>query len=75
MESDQFYEKFLLNQANIEEYAPESPGVIILYNELGNIIKLKCAENNIKSTLSQFLDNSQSHYFSFRHVKFITWDS
>ena len=74
MENDQFYGKFLLNQANIEEYAPESPGVIILYNELGNIVKLKVAENNIKSALIQIINTNQTHYFSFRQVKFITWD-
>jgi hypothetical protein len=66
---DLFSKKYELNSTNIEKYAPELPGVIILYNKNGIIDHLAIANDNLKSTLFEHLGRESAVSFTFRIVK------
>ena len=58
-----------LNKENIEKHAPESSGVIILYDKQGRIEHLAVANDSLKSTLYELIDRNSAAYFTFREVK------
>ena len=66
--NDLFSGRFELTDSNIDKYAPDSPGVIIIYNNKGNIESAVIAKVGIKTSLLQLIENASESYFSFRKV-------
>ena len=57
---DLFSRMHELNKENIEKHAPESSGVIILYDKQGRIEHLAVANDSLKSTLYELIDRNSA---------------
>ena len=66
---DLFSRMLELNKENIDKHAPESPGVIILYDKQGTIEHLAVANDSLKSTLHELVNRNTASYFTYRQVK------
>ncbi len=66
--NDLFSSKFELTNSNIDKFAPDLPGVIIIYNNKGSIESAVIAKAGIKTSLQQMIKSNSESYFSFRKV-------
>ena len=66
--NDLFSSRFELTNSNIDKYAPDSPGVIVIYNNKGKVENAMIAKSGIKTSLQQLIGSNLESYFSFRKV-------
>ncbi len=66
--NDLFSGKFELTNMNIDKYASDLPGVIVIYNHNGNVERAVIAKAGIKTSLQQLIKSTLGSYFSFRIV-------
>jgi len=66
--NDLFSGRFELTNSNIDKYAPDSPGVIVIYNNKGKVENAMIAKSGIKTSLQQLIGSNSESYFSFRKV-------
>ena len=59
---------FQFDKSVIEANAPDEPGIIIYYNKDENIEGFKIADQSIKVTLVELLDQDKFSYFWFKVV-------
>ncbi len=72
--NDLFSGKFELTNLNIDKYAPDSPGVIVIYNNKGNVESAMIAKAGIKTSLLQLIKSTSESYFSFRKVSLDSYE-
>jgi hypothetical protein len=72
--NDLFSGRFELTNSNIDKYAPDSPGVIIIYNNKGNVESAVIAKAGIKTSLLKLIESTSEIYFSFRNVNIEPYD-
>ncbi len=72
--NDLFSGRFELTNSNIDKYAPDSPGVIVIYNNKGKVENAMIAKSGIKTSLQKLIGSTSESYFSFRKVNIDSYE-